>query len=208
MTIQNKKALIIANGSFPTHPFALELINTATYIICCDGGANSLIEYGGVPDAIIGDGDSITNINKAKYKDRLHIISEQETNDLTKAVNFAVKRGFNNLTILGATGHREDHTLGNISLLMDYQTSCRVNMVTDFGIFYPCQNHFIKELEVGSQLSIFNFGATNIQAIGLEYPVRDFSKWWEGTLNSVSSPNVEIKAKGIFLIYIPFQNKL
>lgn len=207
MTTLNKEAIIIANGSFPTHPFALKLIDTASYIICCDGGANHLIDYGLEPHIIIGDGDSITQANKIKYQDRLHILTDQETNDLTKAVSFAIDQGFTKLTILGATGFREDHTLGNISLLMDYQEFCEVRMVTDHGRFFPSRNQFYETLEIGTQLSIFNFGATNIQAIGLAYPVRDFSKWWEGTLNCTNSEVVEITAQGAFLIYIPFKAK-
>lgn len=207
MTTLNKNAVIIANGSFPTNPFVHELIDKAPYIICCDGGANFLIEYGLEPNVIIGDGDSITAENKAKYEDRLHIFSEQETNDLTKAVNFAVDNGFTHLTILAATGLREDHTLGNISLLMDYQARCEVNMITDYGVFYPCRDRFNKNLEIGSQLSIFNFGAVNMQAKGLEYPIRDFSKWWEGTLNCTNCEEVEITADGDFLIYIPLKEE-
>ena len=50
----------------------------------------------------------------------LHRISDQETNDQTKAVNFLLAQGKRRIAIIGATGNREDHTLGNISLLSDY----------------------------------------------------------------------------------------
>ena len=48
-------------------------------------------------------------------------MKDQETNDLTKAVNYVKTLGFREVLILGATGRREDHTLGNISLLAQFK---------------------------------------------------------------------------------------
>ncbi len=41
------------------------------------------------------------------------------------------------MVIVGATGKREDHTLGNISLLAEYITRTNVIMVTDTGLLLP-----------------------------------------------------------------------
>ena len=114
------EAVILANGDYPTHPIPLQILAYAPYIICCDGGANAYIDRGNVPDVIIGDGDSLSEENRRKYSHILHYISDQETNDQTKAVNFLLSQGKKNIAIVGATGKREDHTLGNISLLIDY----------------------------------------------------------------------------------------
>ena len=39
---------------------------------------------------------------------------------------------------MGATGKQEDHTLGNISLLIDYmKAGAQVTMLTDHGMFIP-----------------------------------------------------------------------
>lgn len=200
------KAIIVANGSFPRHPLALELLKHASYLICCDGGANDLIAFGLEPDVIVGDGDSISAENKARYQDRMHIITEQETNDLTKSVNYAVEQGYTDLTILGATGRREDHTLGNISLLLDYQHLVDVRMITDYGVFYPCKDLFEMELDLNSQVSIFNFGAKHLATDDLEYPIRDFTSWWQGTLNSTIHPKVKITGEGLFLVYVAFKD--
>lgn len=201
---KNKSALVIANGSFPTNPKTLEWIRKSTYIACCDGGADQLIEQGIIPDIIVGDGDSINPVYKQKYKDRLHLIADQETNDLTKTVTYLSSHGYNDLTILGATGKREDHMLGNISLLIDYMKLCKVKMVTDNGVFYPCKNEFKATLPLHTQLSIFNFGATDLQTKDLEYPIRDFSSWWQGTLNSNKNECVKIQANGCFLIFVAY----
>ena len=81
------EAVILANGDYPTHPIPLQILANAPYIICCDGGADAYIDRGNVPDVIIGDGDSLSKENRRKYSHILHCVSDQETNDQTKAVN-------------------------------------------------------------------------------------------------------------------------
>ena len=128
------QALILADGAFPTTKNHQELLRNAQNIVCCDGAVCKLLEFGREPVAIVGDMDSISPELKAQFADRLHQVEEQETNDLTKAVNYCVDHGFDELAILGATGLREDHTLGNIALLADYATKVKsVCLLTDYG---------------------------------------------------------------------------
>lgn len=204
MNNSKKHAVVVANGEYPSHAIPLKLIEKAPFLISCDGAADVLIEKGIIPNIIIGDGDSISDKNKAKYQSILHIIDEQETNDLTKAISFLLSHHFTDITIVGATGKREDHTLGNISLLIEYKQKCNIKMVTDHGIFYPCINKFEIDLNDIYPISIINFGAKNLKSSGLAYPIRDFSNWWQGTLNKNTEKKVTIDAVGPFLIYIAF----
>lgn len=113
-------AVVLANGEYPASPLPLKILAEAPYVVCCDGGADEYIRRGHTPDVIIGDGDSLSDENRRKFGHILHRISDQETNDQTKAVNFLLAKGKRRIAIIGATGKREDHTLGNISLLIDY----------------------------------------------------------------------------------------
>ena len=108
-------AVIVAGGEFPTAPQPLEILQGAQYVVCCDGAADRYIATGHVPDAIVGDGDSISAENREMFAHLLHIVSEQESNDQTKAVRFLVEKGMQRIAIVGATGKREDHTIGNIT---------------------------------------------------------------------------------------------
>ena len=114
------EAVILANGEYPSHPLPLQMLENAEFVVCCDGAANEYILRGHTPDVIIGDGDSLSPEYKELFSPIVHQIADQETNDQTKAVHFLQKKGFRKIAIVGATGKREDHTLGNISLLIDY----------------------------------------------------------------------------------------
>ena len=117
------EAVILANGEYPTHVLPLKMLEEAKFVICCDGAADEYILRGHTPDVIIGDGDSLSSEYKQRFSSIIHQIADQETNDQTKAVRFLQEKGYREIAIVGATGKREDHTLGNISLLLDYMKS-------------------------------------------------------------------------------------
>lgn len=202
------QAVVLGNGEYPSHPIPLAMLKSGKQVVCCDGGANEYIRQGYIPDLIIGDGDSLNDEYKDVFKNRILIIDDQETNDQTKAVSHLVSKGTNHIAIVGATGKREDHILGNISLLMEYRRAgADVKMLTDYGIFIPCHNKFSMQCMPGLQISIFNFGATEFKSTGLKYPIYDFSALWQGTLNECSGNEFKIEAKGDYLIFITYETK-
>lgn len=197
------EAVVLANGEYPTAPLPLQILAEAPYVVCCDGGANEYIRQGHIPNLIIGDGDSISEKNRKKYGHILHRVSEQETNDQTKAVSYLLSQGIRRIAIVGATGKREDHTLGNISLLMDYmRAGAEVCTYTDHGIFIPCQGTRTFACQPKQQVSIINFSARGLRERGLAYPLSDFTNWWQGTLNECTGTEFTIEAEGEYLIFL------
>ena len=203
------EAVVLANGEYPTAPLPLQILADAPYVVCCDGGADEYIRNGLTPNLIIGDGDSISEENRKKYGHLLHRIAEQETNDQTKAVNYLLSHGKRRIAIVGATGKREDHTLGNISLLMDYmRAGADVRTYTDHGIFIPCLNTCTFTCQPGQQVSIINFNARKLHGLGLVYPLSDFTNWWQGTLNECIGTEFTIEAEGEYLVFLNFPQPL
>ena len=198
-------AVIVAGGEFPTAPQPLEILQGAQYVVCCDGAADRYIATGHVPDAIVGDGDSISAENRGKFAQLLHIIAEQESNDQTKAVRFLMEHGKRRIAIVGATGRREDHTIGNISLLIEYaRAGCDVRSFTDHGVFIPCNGTTTHKCRKGQQVSIFSITARDLSAEGLLYPIYDFNNWWQGTLNECTGEEFTINANGEYLLFINY----
>ena len=197
------EVVILAEGDYPTHCLPLEILESCNKVICCDGAANAYTQTGKMPLATIGDGDSIA----PELKDKLSFIQvdDQETNDLTKAINHAQDLGYKNIAILGATGKRECHTIGNISLLMEYRRmGLNVIMLTDYCSIFPCKDYISINSNVGQQISIINFGACNLKSEGLKYPIYDFTALWQGTLNECISEKCSIKADGEFLVILDY----
>lgn len=205
MTDTTIEAVILANGDYPTARVPLDILSTAPFVVCCDGGANSYIEQGHTPDVIIGDGDSLHPEYARKYAQIVTKVSEQESNDQTKAINYLLAQGKRNIAIVGATGKREDHTIGNISLLIEYaRKGAHVRTYTDYGVFVPCNGNTTLQTKVGQQISIFSICATIERAEGLLYPIYNFTNWWQGTLNECTGTSVRIEAQGEYLVFLNY----
>ena len=126
--------VIVANGHFPSHPVPLNVLNDSKCILACDGATNILVEKGYTPKVIIGDLDSISIKNKEKFSDILVEVKNQEENDLRKAIEYAKSNNIQDMSIVGATGKREDHMIGNIFSLLKFP-DLNIKLFTDSGVF-------------------------------------------------------------------------
>lgn len=200
---QSATTVIIANGRFPQHPTPLSLIARAAFIVCTDGAANDFIAGGGRPDAIVGDCDSISEENRERYAHLIHPRDDKESNDLTKSVRYCVEKGRNEIVIVGGTGKREDHTLGNISLLAEYMAVATVTMVTNYGIFTPIQTATTFKSFRGQQVSLFAIDAGEVTTFNLKFPLHGsiLTNWWQGTLNESLGDSFTIEPSGRLLVF-------
>jgi thiamine pyrophosphokinase len=202
--------IIVADGAFPQHMIPLGYLNNAARIICCDGSAQNLVMAGYIPDAIVGDMDSLSEDLKNRFADRIYPNENQSTNDLTKAVEWCYEMSYRNVVIVGATGKREDHTIGNISLLADYAEKMKVRMVTDTGIFMP----FLESCKVSSfknqQVSIFSINPeTEISSTGLKFPLINLkiNSWWVATLNEALGDSFSLEfSSGRIIVFLKFSD--
>ena len=221
---QNFSIVIVADGDFPTHPIPLEKLRRADCVIACDGATESLVANGFEPNFIVGDIDSLSPDYQDTYKNIIVQVSEQESNDLSKAFRFALglikPSSLTTLDILALSGKREDHTIGNISLLADYQKMATefseppvIKGYTDYGFFephYSLANHPIKiEGRKGCAVSIFAFdNSLTITSEGLEYQTSGvvFDMWWKATLNKVveDAALLHLNHTASVLLYYPY----
>ncbi len=193
------KTVILANGTFPSHEIPLRHLLEAELIVCCDGAAEKLVANGLEPGIIIGDLDSVSPALKKRYEKVLVQDSDQETNDLTKAVNWCINAGIKEVTILGATGIREDHTLGNISLLAGYSERIDAVILTDTGSFRVYDRSTTVNSHPGQQVSIFSIDPSlKVTSTGLKYPLNNLTlnSWWRGTLNESVADRFNLVFKG------------
>lgn len=206
----HKRVVIICDGNFPKTEYPRYLIRTADFIICCDGALmkflrNSKAIFGEarLPDLVTGDMDTLSAAMQKKYADIIVKEDEQEHNDQTKAVRWALSNldGIESICILGATGGRADHTIGNISLLMEYTRmfdlgDINLEMVTDKETIFPITDSTDFDCGTGRQVSIFSpDNSLRIKSEGLAFPTEDvvFDNWWKATLNKATQDTVKLE---------------
>jgi thiamine pyrophosphokinase len=202
------KTVVLANGQYPSHAVPVRYLEEADLIVCCDGAAEKLVAHGLEPGIITGDLDSVSPELKRKYKSILVTDPDQETNDLTKAVKWCVSQGIKEIAILGATGLREDHTLGNISLLADYNRNLKAIMLTDTGSFRVFDSTVTIDSFPGQQVSLFSLDPDlAVTSSGLRYPLQNLrlTSWWRGTLNEAAGDSFNLKFEnGRIIVFLKY----
>ena len=207
--------VILADGDFPSTPKTMQILKQAKHIVCCDGAAEKLLRFGLEPDAIVGDLDSLAVKLQEKYAGKIIHIAEQESNDLSKAFRYCRSQNYENVVILGATGKREDHTLGNLSLLAMYAKELPdIKIITDHGEFFVIFEGGTFEATPGEQISIISLDShlTITNSENLKYPIKDLTLtyWWQATLNEALSDtfSLDFPPHHPVLIYRAAKNKI
>jgi len=115
------KALIIANGTLEDCGAWSDEIAQAGLVVAADGGARNARALGLVPNALVGDVDSLDPETASWLAEQgtvvvRHPAAKDET-DLELALLYAAQAGAGEITILGAWGGRPDQALANVQLL-------------------------------------------------------------------------------------------
>ena len=197
------RTVILAAGDFPkTGGAAWSLLAGATRVVACDSAADAYRRrFRKWPTVVIGDLDSISNAHLIPRSSSLVPVSDQNTNDLEKAINYCAQQGWRKPVIVGATGKREDHTLGNVFRALDY--GCEI--VTDTGRFVPVCGKATIKVAKGAAVSIFAPDAkTRMTSKGLEWPLDDvkFRNLYCATLNRATASRVTLTATKPISVFI------
>ena len=204
-------AVIVGNGQFPKKEYPLYLLESADYVVCCDGALDTYLRHFRGrnlrrPDVVVGDMDSLSEKTAERFRDIAVKIDEQETNDQSKAFHYILEHfpDVDTVHILGATGKREDHTIGNLSLLMEYAREMRrqdcgrtvfVDIVSDWSTAFAITDSCTLDVGEGRSVSIIcPDNSLNIKSEGLVWPTDNvvFDNLWQATLNRASADRISL----------------
>lgn len=193
-------AVVLANGAFPRKGGAAwSLLASARRVVACDGAADACRRrLGRAPVAVVGDMDSLRRVPDGA---EVVQIAEQDTNDLEKAVNWCRARGWRRVVVVGASGGREDHLIGNVFRALDLG----VEVVTDSGRFIPVDGKASFRVGKGTAVSVFAPDrATRMTSKGLEWPLDGiaFANLHCATLNRASAARVTLTATRPVLVFV------
>lgn len=201
-----KKAVILCDGTPPEAGEIRSELTPDSLFIAADGGANRARELGLHPDFIIGDFDSF----EPGSDETARVIRDtnQETNDLEKALQLAIRQGCSDALVFGATGKRTDHTLKNLSQLIRFENEFDSLRFRDsFSEIRLIRSPYRAEFPLSTSLSLFPLSGTvnGIRTQGLRYPLfgeRLKNGERDGTSNETTSDRVEIEYESGDLLLI------
>ena len=159
----------------------------APRIVAADSGAGRLLRLGVLPEAVIGDMDSISPATRARLQGRLFPIAEQETTDFDKALRL-IAAPF--VLGLGFAGARLDHSLAVLNGLLRHPDR-RCLILGPQDVTFLCPPDLRLDLPPGTRLSLFPMGRVTGSSTGLRWPIDglDFAPdGMIGTSNEVTGP--------------------
>ena len=165
-----------------------DAISKASHVVAADGGALHLLDLGIVPDAVIGDMDSLPELKRSGLPGNiLHRIAEQNSTDFDKCLRnirapLIVAHGF--------TGARLDHQMAVMTgLCLRPDRRCIVVGAHDVVTLLPPDLSL--DLAAGTRLSLFPMGPVAGRSTGLRWPIDGLTMEPDGTIgtsNSVTGP--------------------
>lgn len=176
------RVLILTGGSLDTEFTDRYLLDCAPqYVIAADRGMEYFRMRALTPDCIVGDFDSVSQETLDYFHKIPQIVwkqfrPEKDETDTELAMRVAFEHGARELHILGATGTRLDHVIGNIRLLHQALTRDVAAYLVDRHnrISLTDQEMRIKKTEqFGTYVSILPFTETveGITLKGFRYPL-------------------------------------
>jgi thiamine pyrophosphokinase len=158
---------LAGGGPFSARDLKLALAR-APFAVAVDGGADRLLRFGVMPEAVIGDMDSISDAARARIpKDRQHLMAEQVTTDFDKALRLT-DAPF--VLALGFAGARMDHGLAAFSTLAAQRgRPCILIGPQDLAFAAPPRLRL--SLKPGDPVSLFPFARITGTSEGLEWPI-------------------------------------
>lgn len=174
-------ALIVAGGQL-TLPFLQSQIQKKNQtIIAVDRGAVACASIHVRPHIIVGDFDSIDVSMRQSIEDWeqkgstvLSLNPIKDDTDTEYALGYALDEGahapFNHITIIGMSGGRIDHLLGNITILgLAIGKQCTVTLLDEYNRIYIAEKSFEckKNEQYGTYVSFFSFGQP-VECLSLE----------------------------------------
>ncbi|MCD7980853.1 MAG: thiamine diphosphokinase [Clostridiales bacterium] len=211
-----KKNSLIITGGHTDLPFTKKQLQEEVWdcVICADSGLDFCREAGFLPDVILGDFDSADPDALRFFRERcperiFTFPAQKDETDTELALQYAIREGAGRITVLGATGTRLDHVLGNIHLLkqaMDADTDCcildahnRIRMIRRSLVIR-------RDGQFGRYVSLIPFTpeVRGLTLTGFAYEVRDFtlaSGSARGVSNEIREDEARIEMKsGILLV--------
>lgn len=197
-----KKCIVLANGDKPKKSVVAFLIKRGyTTLICADGGANSAMKLNLNPDFIIGDLDSIEPKTLEYFcnTSRIIQIKRQNDTDVEKCLKFAIKRGFKEAILLGATGSRLDHSFCNLGIVLKFFGEIKVRVLHENSLLEAFEGKVTLQTMPKEIVSLYGFDRrTTVTSSGLKYVLNNTALPFgvkESTSNVAVSNVVNLKIK-------------
>ncbi len=201
LIIHQSGGVVLLGGGAVAEADVHAALTIAPVLVAADGGGDRALAMGLVPDAVIGDMDSLSAEGRAALGSRVHEIAEQDSTDFGKCLMHVAADFYLGL---GFTGLRLDHTLATLAYVAA-RPDLRVILLAEEEVIFRAPARLDLDLPLGMRFSLFPFGTVTGRSEGLRWPIAGITftpSGRVGTSNEVSGP-VTLEIEGPMLVMVP-----
>ncbi len=193
-------ALIIANGASCSSDLLGQLLEWSPIVIVLDNAIDRVLQLDIKVDVLLGDFDD--NFNPEIYKDKqypLEIVHtpNQDKTDLEKAFDYLISKNHKAVNVVWATGKRADHTITNITSIVQYRNKLKIVLLDDHSKIFLLQPKFEKWYTKSTPISLIPIGEVQgITTHNLKYPLHNEKL----TIGYRTGSSNEVQEDGIVII--------
>ena len=170
--IEASEGVTLVGGGKVTATAVNEALTLAPRLIAADGGADRALRLGRVPEAVIGDMDSISRAARTLLPpDRLHRIDDQDTTDFEKCLA-AIAAPL--ILAVGFAGPRADHAMAVWNALVRAPAQPCI-VVGPQDIVFAVPGRIELALAPGTRVSLFPMAEVTGESRGLHWPIAGLS---------------------------------
>jgi thiamine pyrophosphokinase len=172
-------ALIIANGAECSGDLLGQLLEWSPFIIVLDNAIERVIKLDLKIDVLLGDFDD--DFDTQYYKEKqfpIEIVNtpDQNKTDLEKAFDYLIERKIPAVNVVWATGKRADHTITNLTSLVQYRNKLKIVILDDHSKVFLLPQNFQKWYTAKTIISLIPIGkVSGITTQNLKYPLEEES---------------------------------
>lgn len=171
-----KRCVIAGGAPIEDYTAIRSLLSPDDFVIFCDSGLRHLEKLGVSPSLIVGDFDSYDGPRPDAETITLPCVKDDT--DSFFAVKEAVKRGFEEFLLIGVTGGRLDHTLGNLSILLYLDSVGKRGVIADDWSemeLIPPEGAFVDDSYSFFSLIAMGGDASGVTIEDAKYPADDIT---------------------------------
>lgn len=207
MIVRETKTVTLVGAGLATKAEIMRCMALSKSLVAADGGAVHCVEAGLMPDAVIGDMDSLDHTEALGIpQDHVHAIAEQDSTDFDKAL-----RNIEAPLVLGAgfTGARLDHQLAVYNVLVRHSDRQCI-ILSDTDIAFLCPPVLRLALEAGARVSLFPMGLVEGYSDGLKWPINGLNFTPDGRIgtSNEATGDIEITVTGPKMLVILSKSEL
>lgn len=166
----NKVALFL-NGHPPSECPDIEI---GSMVVCVDGAYQYLKRWKLIPNFLLGDMDSVRNIEEVPLDTKIIQMSDQNHTDFEKALIFLLSKDVKEINVYASSGFQQDHFLGNLNIAAKYKNHFKLQFFDNHGTYFFLNNqNYLYDVE-DKIISLIPFpSAEKVITEGLAYPLEE-----------------------------------